>query len=465
MVGKATTDKALVAGVVLALLVAGVGGAVPAAEPTDEEGQRDRTPVLGDERRDTGGIDRQQESCNYRQLYDRADQSVVVVQSANQSGPIGEGSGWVYNVSDSTALVVTNWHVVFNATEYDVQFNEGRWREAELVGASAWTDLAVLRVGNAPESATALELANRPAERGQPVAALGNPFGLEESISEGLVSGVDRAPTVHSRGGRKITVPTAIQTSSAVNPGNSGGPLVNCRGRVLGVNFAGVGQFDAGVNFAISARIVESVVPELVENGTYPVSFLGVRSVTVGPTLAEVNNLSATRGVMVTGVLPDGPAGEELRGAPAIHRRTGLPYDGDVLLAVEGTPIVDQGDLLTYLYLETRPNETVNFTVLRNGENQTVGVTLGARPEIPVRPREPSQTATPAPPTTTVTTEATGTITTETTGTTDTVTTATPPTVTTTPATTAETPTATTATPNATTAETTARPRVGSSAS
>ncbi|MFC4448653.1 S1C family serine protease [Halorussus aquaticus] len=352
-------------------------------------------------------VNRRQATCNYRQLYDRVSNGTVAINASNETGVLGGGSGWVYRIEGSTAYVVTNWHVAFNATEYDVQFAGGRWREAELVGADLSTDLAVLSVENAPESATALELARQSVERGQPVAVFGNPLGLEESISTGVVSGTERAVTVQYQHNLTSVIPNTIQVDAAVNPGNSGGALVNCEGRVVGVNYAGAGPLDAGINFAIDASVVREVVPALVETGTYRHSFLGIRPVSVGPTLAEVNNLSVVRGVMVADVVPDSPAAEVLRPAPAIDKRTGLPYDGDVILAADGRTIEDTEDLLTFLLLETRPGETVNLTVLRDGANRTVQVTLGERPSIPAQPRTttPGTTTTQTTTTTETTTE------------------------------------------------------------
>jgi S1-C subfamily serine protease len=369
-----------------------------------------------------GHAERQQDDCNYRSLYDEASDGVVAVSVSNETGPIGEGSGWVYEMNNSTAYVVTNWHVIRNATEVDVQFNRGRWREAEVVGADLTTDLAVLRVENAPNSTTALRLARERAERGQSVAALGNPFGLEESVSRGIVSGVERAVTVDYGGNVTSTIPDTIQLDAAVNPGNSGGPLVNCRGRVLGVNYAGVGPVDAGVNFAISTTVVREVVPALIENGSYRHSFLGIRPVDVDAALSEANDLDVTRGVMVVDVLPGGPADPELQGAPAIHRRTELPFGGDVILAMDETRIADTEDLLTYLLFETDPGDTVNVTVLRDGENLTVPVTLGERPPVTAPPPE-TPTTTPETTTTITETETTTTTTTETETTTTTTTT------------------------------------------
>ena len=429
-------ERLLVGAIVLVLVVAGSAVGVSSSEgrhaPTDQQVQTtDETrgadaAVAGEPAVDGPQVarhaDRRQDDCDYRSLYDEASNGVVAVSVSNETGPIGEGSGWVYETNNSTAYVVTNWHVVRNATEVDVQFSEGRWREAELVGADVSTDLAVLRIENAPNSTTALKLARERAERGQSVAALGNPFRLEESISRGIVSGVERAVTVDYGDGVTTTVPNTIQVDAAVNPGNSGGPLLDCRGHVLGVNYAGVGQVDTGVNFAISTTVVREVVPALVENGSYRHSFLGIRPVDVGPTLSEANDLNVTRGVMVVDVLPGGPADPELRGAPAIHRRTGLPYGGDVIVAMEETRIADTEDLLTYLLFETHPGETVNVTVLRDGENRTVAVTLGERPPVTA---PPPTTTTPEPPETTTeveTTTETETTTTTTTTTTETTT-------------------------------------------
>lgn len=389
------TNRLLVGMVVLALVSAGSVGL------TMGQGVENRTNAMEDSgttMTDTSSDARnfQGTECNYTGLFDRVSDSVVTVNVSNGTPFRSGGSGWVYRVDDSGAYIVTNWHVVYNWTEYDVQFGETRWREAELVGTSEWTDLAVLRIENPPDSAEPLPVSNETPERGQPVAAFGTPVlsSFEETITRGIVSGVDRALTLAGDDGYNRTYANLIQTDAAINPGNSGGPLVNCQGELVGVNFAGFGELSAGLNFAISARTVETVVPSLIENGTYRSSFLGIRAVTVDETVAESNNLSVNRGVVVAGVLPGGPADGVLQEAPAIEKNTGVPYDGDVILAIDGRRIVDRDDLLSYLLLETRPNETVNVTILRDGQNQTVEVTLGERPSFPAVPPEQTQTTT-----------------------------------------------------------------------
>lgn len=323
----------------------------------------------------------QANDCNYTSLYQETESAVVAVNVSNESGRLGEASGWVYRLSDGTAYVVTNWHVVANATDYDVQFNRGRWREAELVGADFWTDLAVLRVSDPPASATALDVANGSVRRGQSIAVLGNALGYTESISPGVVTGVDRAVSVFVAPWLNLTIPGTVQTDASAPFGSSGGPWVNCDGEVVAVMHAGALLFD--VSFGIPGALVRQVVPTLAAGENVTHSYLGARTVDVGPELAEANDLSVTRGAYVVDVPPWSPAAGQLQGSPAVHRQTGLPYGGDVVLSVDGTRVRDNEDLLSYLVLETRPNETVTMTVLRDGANETVSVTLGERPQVP----------------------------------------------------------------------------------
>ncbi|WP_158058183.1 S1C family serine protease [Halorussus halophilus] len=354
-----------------------------------------------------------QARCNYTRLFQTATNAVVTINVSNETGQVSGGSGWVYRVNEgtSTAYVVTNWHVVYNATEYDVQFNDDRWREAELIGTDDATDTAVLRVTDAPDSAEELPIAEDQTRRGQRIAVLGQPFGFEESISQGIVSGVERAVTFPYRDGFNRTLAPMLQTDSSTEPGNSGGPWVNCDGEVVGMTVGGA--VFADVNFAIASRALREVVPTLIEDGNYRHSFLGVRVVGIGPEIAEENDLNVSRGVMVADVLPGGPADGQLRGAPAIDKETGNPFGGDVILAVDDTPVAEKEDLLTYLLLETEPGETVNFTVLRNDRNRTVEVTLGERPSFPAVPqmtvaRPPTTTAQPPTATTQLPNETTG---------------------------------------------------------
>ncbi|WP_435155639.1 S1C family serine protease [Haladaptatus sp. DFWS20] len=206
------------------------------------------------------GQNQPSQPCEYSALYDETIDSVVAVRVETSRG-IGEGSGFVYRLteSNSTAYIVTNEHVVAEASRLEVQFNRGEFRRATVVGTAPRTDLAVLRVERVPGYVDSLPLADGRAEPGQRVAALGNPLGLQGTITQGVVSGVNRTlPTQ-----RGFSISGAIQTDAAVNPGNSGGPLMSCEGRVIGVNTAGiVGTENLG--FAIPVRIVRRTVPSLI---------------------------------------------------------------------------------------------------------------------------------------------------------------------------------------------------------
>ncbi|GAA0224686.1 S1C family serine protease [Haladaptatus pallidirubidus] len=207
----------------------------------------------------------QAQSCQYPALYDRTIDSVVAVRVETARG-VGEGSGFVYRLfdSDSAGYIVTNEHVVADAAALEVQFNRGEFRPAEVVGTAPRADLAVLRVERIPGYVDSLSLATGRAEPGQRVAALGNPLGLQGTITQGVVSGVNR--TLPTRQG--FSIPGAIQTDAAINPGNSGGPLVTCRGRVIGVNTAGiVGSENLG--FAIPVPVVRRTVPSLVGDANH----------------------------------------------------------------------------------------------------------------------------------------------------------------------------------------------------
>lgn len=326
---------------------------------------------------DRGATDaRLQTACNFESLYDETIQSVVTVQVITERGP-SLGSGFVY---DDEGHVVTNQHVVGNASTVEIQFNRGQWRTAEVVGTDAYSDLAVLDVKNVPDYATPLELESGIPEPGQPVAAFGSPLGLPGTITNGIVSGTNRSLPAGGPTGPQFSIPNTVQTSAAINPGNSGGPLVNCAGRVIGVNTA-TASGGENTGFAVPASRIERVVPSLLENGSYAHSFLGISSVDVSPTVAEANDLSVNRGVLVRAVIPGSPADGVLRGGQGTAQVEGVavPLGGDVILAIDGNRIDSGEDLSSYL-TTTRPGETVTLTILRNGERMRVEVELGERP-------------------------------------------------------------------------------------
>jgi len=305
----------------------------------------------------------------YTRVYRDAIDSVLLVRTDQ-----GSGTGWVYD----DAHVVTNAHVVGEETAVDLRTRDGRWYTGEVVGTDRNSDLAVIEAADLPDAATPLTLTETSATIGQEVVAIGNPFDLDGSVTTGIVSGTDRsipAPTGFS-------IPDAIQTDAAVNPGNSGGPLMSLDGRVLAVINSGGGD---NIAFGISAALARRILPELIETGSYEHSFVGVALDTVTPAVAEANGLDEPRGLLVIDVAPNGPAAGVLQPSEDAETVNGesYPVGGDVMLAIDGTPTDTTEALGSYLALETRPGDTVPMTVLRDGEERTVEVELGSRPSQP----------------------------------------------------------------------------------
>jgi len=277
--------------------------------------------------------------------------------------------------SDSSH-VVTNAHVVDDAPTADLRFGEGRWAAGEVVGTDPRSDLAVIELSASAPSPDPLTFAESEATVGQEVIALGNPFDLGGTMTTGVVSGVDRsapAPT-----GTRI--PDAIQTDAAINPGNSGGPLLSLDGRVVAVINSETGE---NIGFGISAALAGRVVPQLIENGSYEHSFLGVALTDITPELAREIGMDRPRGILVTSVLDDGPSKGRLEGGSETRIVDGsrVGVGGDVILSIDDETIRTTEDLSSYLALETSPGDVVTVTVLRDGTVTTVDVELGTWPE------------------------------------------------------------------------------------
>ena len=303
----------------------------------------------------------------YSRVYRETADSVALVDP-----PRGQGTGFVYDADH----VVTNAHVVGDADGADVRFASGEWGVGRVVGTDAHSDLAVIEVGERPASATPLPFADSPAVVGQEVVVIGNPFGLGGTVTSGIVSGVNRS--IPSPAG--FSIPDAIQTDAAVNPGNSGGPMVSLEGEVLAVINSGGGD---NIAFGISAALTTRVVPELIETGSYDHSFIGAAFTPVTPELATANDLDAPRGLLVTRVLEGGPAAGTLRPSEetAVVEGERLPVGGDILLAVDGRSLTTTEELGSYLALETSPGEVVALTVIRDGAERTVELELGVQPD------------------------------------------------------------------------------------
>jgi S1-C subfamily serine protease len=307
----------------------------------------------------------------YETVYRETIPSVVLVRVYGDDGPVGQGSGFVH---PDGSHVVTNQHVVEGGSTVRVRFHDGTWAEAEIEGTDVYSDLAVLST-ETPSTATPLELVDEPAPIGTQVVALGAPFSLGGSVSAGIISGVDRS--LPSQTGFSIS--DAVQTDAAVNPGNSGGPLVTLDGRVAAVINSGQGE---NVNFGISAALTRRVVPALVEDGSYDHPYMGIRLVEVTPAVAQANGLDAASGVLVVDVLEDGPADGTLQASEGGTTALGqsVPTGGDVIVALDGREIRTQADLASHLAVRTSPGETLEVRIIRDGETRTVSFELGERP-------------------------------------------------------------------------------------
>lgn len=347
----------------------------PTPVPTDEPQVRDLSPV-----------DQEQSLI---ELYRRANPAVVNITTfmseAKPDSPgngVGQGSGFLY---DSQGRIVTNNHVVENATRVEVTFSDGTTQEARILGVDPDSDLAVLEADMVPTEIKPLPLGDSGAlQVGQTVAAIGNPFGLEGTLTTGIVSSLGR---VVPSGLSQFSIPQVIQTDAAINPGNSGGPLLNLNGEVVGVNtqiLTGDGsRANSGVGFSVPANIIQKVAPSLIDNGSYAWPWLGVRGGTLSATIAKASDLGELRGAYIAEVLPNSPAAKaRLLGADREVEVDGLPVPvgGDVVTAVEEQPIVSFDDLLVYIALRSEVGQTLKLTIVRDGQERTIEVTLEARP-------------------------------------------------------------------------------------
>ena len=298
----------------------------------------------------------------------------------------GQGSGFVYN---DAGYIVTNNHVVADADRVVVIFADDQEVDATVVGTDPGTDLAVIKVDPAEVHLTPLVLGDSDSLRvGQLVAAIGNPFGLVGSMTTGIISGLGRLLPSEARTstGAQFSIPDIIQTDTAINPGNSGGPLLNLDGEVVGVNTAieAVAGGFGGVGYVIPSNTVQQVVPQLIENGRIAYPWLGISGTTLSNDLATAMDLDPEQdGVLVIEVIEGGPADKaSLRGSETSVEIDGFTafVGGDVLVQIDDQEVHQFDDLLGYIVSETAVGDTVTLQLLRDGEIQTIEVTLEARP-------------------------------------------------------------------------------------
>ena len=306
--------------------------------------------------------------------------SVVEITVQTASGG-ASGSGFVW---DNDNHIVTNQHVIANAQRIEVAFADGRSYAATVLGEDADADVAVLEV-DTDDRLTPIRLGDSDtAFPGQLALAIGNPFGEEFTLTQGIVSAVGRSIRSGNQG---FTTPDVIQTDAAINPGNSGGPLLNRHGEVIGINaqIRSDSRQNSGVGFAVPINIARLVVPDLIENGEFVYSWLGVSGHDLSRILALALDLpDGTQGAYITQLIDGGPAEEAgLNETTRTIRIEGQPVDvgGDTVIGIDGAPIRSMADLISYLTNNTRPGDVVSLDILEDGGDRVQKrVELGVRP-------------------------------------------------------------------------------------
>ena len=323
------------------------------------------------------------------QIYDMANPSVVnigVVIGSNSTSPEEAlGSGFVW---DKAGHIVTNNHVIADADTITITFHDGTVVPGKLVGADPDSDLAVVKVDMPADHLQPLSMGDSTRLRvGQVVIAIGNPFGLQGTMTVGFISALGRlVPTDNNVLGATYNIPDIIQTDASLNPGNSGGVLLDDTGKVIGItqSMTSTSGSSAGVGFAIPSAIVQQVVPALIRTGHYDHPYLGIGVVSMTPSLATAMNLSANqRGTIVGSITKGGPA--DKAGLKASQTRVTINgqtvlVGGDVIIAYNDQVVKSSDDLITFLGRSGTIGQTVTLTVLRDGKQVKVPVTIGARP-------------------------------------------------------------------------------------
>ncbi len=322
-------------------------------------------------------------------LYERVSPGVVSIQTLTVDGG-GLGSGFVY---DAEGHIVTNYHVVEGATELEVDFPSGYKVRGKVIATDIDSDLAVVKVNVPDEVLFPLVMGDSDQLKvGQTVIAIGNPFGLSGTVTTGVVSAKGRTLDsfrISSTGGT-FSAGDIIQTDAAINPGNSGGPLLNLNGEVIGINRAirtdsstATGEpVNSGIGFAISSNIVSRVVPSLIKDGFYNYPYIGISSrEDLSLIEREVLGIESMVGAYIITVTPDSPASRAgLIGGDQETSIIGLYSGGDLIIAVDGRQVRVFGDFLSYLMTHKSPGDEIVLTIVRDGQEMDVTLTLDKRP-------------------------------------------------------------------------------------
>jgi S1-C subfamily serine protease len=383
------TLASTVLAVIAAALIAGCGGGGDDSEGTSASQAPSATQVV---------VQASDGSFNPAQIYKDVAPGVVTITSVFEGGGsdllggggAGQGSGFVV---DKEGNIITNAHVVTSggnlngggnpreAKQVFVQFGDRNRVPADIVGFDADADLALIKVDSGGLDLDPVPLSDRSSFAvGEPVAAIGSPFGEDQSLSVGVISATDR--TVE--GLTNFGIDNAIQTDASINPGNSGGPLLDAKGQVIGINeqIASSSGSNSGVGFAIPVTSIRFSLDQLKDGGGVDYAYLGVTSESLYPQLAEHLEIDSESGALITDVVDGSPAddaGLEGSNGQTSFQLQQVKTGGDVVVAVDGKPVLQNNDL-SELIAAHKPGDEVTLGVIRDGERDEVEVTLGARP-------------------------------------------------------------------------------------
>ncbi|QUC63889.1 trypsin-like peptidase domain-containing protein [Nitrosopumilus sp. K4] len=315
------------------------------------------------------------------EIFEKSEPGVVRVnvQRGESESSNGVGSGFVF---DKKGHIITNAHVINDATKVIVTFLDGRSYNADIIGYDEFTDIGVIKVNADLKLLHPLTLGDSSNLKvGEQIAAIGNPFGLSGSMTAGIVSQLGRLlPS-----GSGFSIPDVIQTDAAINPGNSGGPLLNMRGEIIGINTAiqsTTGEF-TGVGFAVPSQTIAKIVPNLIAKGEYNHPWIGISGRDIDPDLAKVLNLNDAVGFLVVTVVDDSPASKAgLRGSEDIISVDGINYPkgGDIIRSVDGKEVRKIDDILIHLQRAKSVGDEMILEILRDGRTTNVTITLEERP-------------------------------------------------------------------------------------
>ena len=318
------------------------------------------------------------------EIFEKTEPGVVrvnVQRTNSVDGVGGIGSGFVF---DKKGHIITNAHVVNDATKVVVTFLDGRSYNAQIVGADEYTDIAVIKVNADFSLLQPVSLGDSSTLKvGEEIAAIGNPFGLSGSMTSGIISQVGRLlPTEN-----QYSIPDVIQTDAAINPGNSGGPLLNMMGGVVGINTAiqsNTGS-NTGVGFAIPSQTIAKIVPTLIEKGEYKHPWIGVSGRDIDPDLAKVLKVTDAIGFLIVTVVKDSPASKAgLIGSEKTIEVDGVnyPIGGDIIVAVDGIEVRQIDDILIHLQRAKSIGDEMVLEVLRDNRTTNITIILQERPNV-----------------------------------------------------------------------------------